>query len=236
VTDVYTAAPTLGLRGCECCGLVVTAPPDDRTLRCPRCRFALHLRKPQSLQRTAAFLATAVVLYIPANLLPVMATASVLGRDTHTLVGGILDLWASGSWELSVIVFIASIAVPLLKIAALVLLAWTAQQRSRWRQRERAGLYRVVETVGHWSMLDVFVVVLLVGMVHFGVLASVEVEPGLLAFGAVVVATMLASASFDPRLIWPLPDEAEHNGPLRRRLAAWRDQRAHRQGGAVERA
>jgi paraquat-inducible protein A len=94
----------------------------------------------------------------------------------------------------------------------------------------------VVETVGHWSMLDVFVVVLLVGMVHFGVLASVEVEPGLLAFGAVVVATMLASASFDPRLIWPLPDEAEHNGPLRRRLAAWRDQRAHRQGGAVERA
>lgn len=236
MTDAYTAAPTLGVRGCECCGLVVSAPADEqRPLRCPRCRFALHLHKPQSLQRTAALLATAVVLYIPANLLPVMATASVLGRDTHTLVGGILDLWASGSWELSLIVFIASIAVPLLKIAALVLLAWTAQRRSRWRQRERAGLYRLIETVGHWSMLDVFVVVLLVGMVHFGVIASVEVEPGLLAFGGVVVATMLASASFDPRLIWPLPDEAEHTGPLQRRIAAWRERTRH-EGDALERA
>jgi paraquat-inducible protein A len=236
MTDDYTAAPTAGLRGCECCGLVVQAPPGGRTLRCPRCRFALHLHKPQSLERTAALLATAVVLYIPANLLPVMATASVLGRETHTLVGGILDLWTSGSWELSLIVFIASIAVPLLKIAALVLLTWTAHRRSRWRQRERAGLYRLVETVGHWSMLDVFVVVLLVGMVHFGVLATVEVETGLLAFGAVVVATMLASASFDPRLIWPLPEEAERTGPLQRRYIEWREHRAHREGGAVERA
>jgi paraquat-inducible protein A len=236
MTDEYTAAPTAGLRGCECCGLVVQAPPDGRPLSCPRCHFALHLHKPQSLQRTAALLVTAVVLYIPANLLPVMATASVLGRETHTLVGGILDLWASGSWELSLIVFIASIAVPLLKIAALVLLAWTSHRRSRWRQRERAGLYRLVETVGHWSMLDVFVVVLLVGMVHFGVLATVEVEPGLLAFGAVVVATMLASASFDPKLIWPLPDEAERIGPLRRRGVEWREHHAHREGAAVERA
>ena len=93
--------------------------------------------------------------------------------------------------------------MPLLKIAALALLVWTAQRRSRWRQRERAGLYRLVETVGHWSMLDVFVVVLLVGMVRFGVIATVEPDTGLLAFGAVVVATMLASDAFDPRLIWP---------------------------------
>ena len=118
-------------------------------------------------------------------------------------MGGIHELWVGGSWELAVIVFIASIAVPLLKIAALVLLTWTAQRRSRWRQQDRARLYRLVETVGHWSMLDVFVVVLLVGMVRFGVIATVEPEAGLLAFGAVVVATMLASASFDPRLIWP---------------------------------
>jgi paraquat-inducible protein A len=235
MTDVYFEAPTLGVRGCECCGLVVSVPPGERRLRCPRCRKTLHLHNPKSLERTAALLLTAVVLYIPANLLPVMATSSVLGRDTHTLVGGILDLWTSGSWELSLIVFIASIAVPLLKIAALGLLAWTAQKRSRWRQRERAGLYRLVETVGHWSMLDVFVVVLLVGMVHFGVLASVEVEPGLLAFGAVVVATMLASACFDPRLIWPLPDEAERIGRLQRKIAALREH-AHRKRGALERA
>jgi paraquat-inducible protein A len=211
MSAVYPEAPALGLRGCECCGLVLSAPPGDAPLRCPRCHLALHSRKPQSVQRTTAFLLTAAVLYIPANLLPVMATSSVLGRDSHTLVGGILELWASGSWELAVIVFIASIAVPLLKIAALALLTWTAHRRSRWRQRERAGLYRLVETVGHWSMLDVFVVVLLVGMVRFGVLASVEPEAGLLAFGAVVVATMLASSSFDPRLIWPASQRHESN-------------------------
>lgn len=202
----YPTAPALGLAGCECCGLVL-AVGEASAARCPRCAFPLHRRKPDSLQRTWAFLVAAALLYVPANLLPVMSTSNVFGHDNHTLVGGILELWHSGSWELATIVFVASIAVPLLKIAALALLAVTAQRRSRWRQRERAGLYRLVETVGHWSMLDVFVVVLLVGMVHFGVIASVEPEAGLLAFGAVVVATMLASASFDPRLIWPDDDD-----------------------------
>lgn len=203
MTTHYTTAANAGLRACTCCELVLTLPPGDATSRCPRCRLTLHAHRPQSLQRTTAYLLTAAVLYVPANLLPVMSTSSVQGDDSHTLVGGILELWAEGSWELALIVFIASIAVPLLKIAALMLLTWTAHRRSTWRQRERAGLYRLIETVGHWSMLDVFVVVLLVGMVRFGVLASVEPEAGLLAFGAVVLATMLASASFDPRLIWP---------------------------------
>jgi paraquat-inducible protein A len=199
---VYTDAARLRVCACECCGLVLGGPPAPGQ-RCPRCAHPLHLRKPESVQRTWAFLLTAVVLYIPANLLPVMGTSSVRGRSSHTLIGGIHELWVDGSRELAIIVFIASIAVPLLKIAALALLAWTAGRRSTWRQRERAGLYRLVETVGHWSMLDVFVVVLLVGMVQFGVIAGVEPEAGLLAFGAVVVATMLASSSFDPRLIWP---------------------------------
>ncbi|MDE1951021.1 MAG: paraquat-inducible protein A [Burkholderiales bacterium] len=201
----------MGLRGCETCGLVLGLPAPRGRWHCPRCGSALHARKPQSLQRTVAYLLTACVLYIPANLLPVMATSSVLGRDSHTLSGGILELWASGSWELAVIVFIASIAVPLLKIAALAVLVATAARRSGWRRRERAALYRMVETVGHWSMLDVFVVVLLVGMVRFGVLASVEPEPGLLAFGGVVVATMLASSAFDPRLIWSTPEDHERD-------------------------
>ncbi len=201
-------AASAGLRHCACCGLVsaVVAAPANRRLpapHCQRCGFVLHGRKQRSLQRTSAWLITAVLLYIPANLLPVMGTASVLGRDNHTLVGGIHELWLAGSWELALIVFIASIAVPLIKIVALGLLAISAQRQSTWRQRERAALYRAVETVGHWSMLDVFVVVLLVGMVRFGVLASVEPEVGLLAFGGVVLATMLAAASFDPRLIWP---------------------------------
>jgi paraquat-inducible protein A len=202
VTTSLPTARSQHLFGCECCGLVSAAIGGDA--RCPRCGFALHARKPQSLQRTSAFLAAAIVLYIPANTLPIMATASVIaGRESHTILGGIVELWQSGSWELALIVFIASIAVPILKIVALSLLTFTAQRKSRWRQAERASLYRVIETVGHWSMLDVFVVVLLVGMVRFGAFASVEPAAGLLAFGAVVVLTMLASASFDPRLIWP---------------------------------
>ena len=208
------AVPTAvsrGLLGCECCGLVseVARPAHPAGApRCPRCGFALHARKPQSLQRTSACLLAAAVLYLPANTLPIMATASAIaGRESHTILGGIIELWHTGSWDLALIVFIASIAVPILKIGALTLLALTARRQSRWRQVERAKLYRVLETVGHWSMLDVFVVVLLVGMVRFGAFASVEPGPGLLAFGGVVVLTMLASASFDPRLIWPATDD-----------------------------
>lgn len=203
----YVAARSRGLCHCECCGLVLQPAAGTGPQHCPRCDTEVHALKPRSVQRTTAFLLTAVALYVPANLLPVMSSKSFLGTESHTLVGGILELWHSGSWELALIVFIASIAVPLLKVAALGLLAWTAHRRSTWRQRDRAALYRLVETVGHWSMLDVFVVVLLVGMVRFGVIASVEAEAGLLAFGGVVVATMLASSAFDPRLIWPEQDD-----------------------------
>jgi len=206
-TAVSTAAPTAvsrGLLGCECCGLVSEVIRAAGTPRCPRCGFALHARKPQSLQRTTAYLLAAAVLYLPANTLPIMATASAIaGRESHTILGGIIELWQTGSWDLALVVFVASIAVPILKIASLTLLVFTARRQSRWRQVERTTLYRVLETVGHWSMLDVFVVVLLVGMVRFGAFASVEPGPGLLAFGGVVILTMLASASFDPRLIWP---------------------------------
>jgi paraquat-inducible protein A len=203
-TGAVPTAVSRGLLGCECCGLVCEVVAAHGPAVCPRCGFALHARKPQSLQRTAAFLLAAAVLYVPANTLPIMATASTIaGRESHTILGGIIELWHTGSWDLALIVFIASIAVPILKIAALTLLVFTARRKSRWRQVERAKLYRLLETVGHWSMLDVFVVVLLVGMVRFGAFASVEPEAGLLAFGGVVVLTMLASASFDPRLIWP---------------------------------
>jgi paraquat-inducible protein A len=205
-TSGVPTAVSRGLLGCECCGLVSEVVAAGGSAGCPRCGFALHARKPQSLQRTAACLLAAVVLYLPANTLPIMATASTIaGRESHTILGGIIELWHTGSWDLALIVFIASIAVPILKIAALTLLAITARRQSRWRQAERARLYRLLETVGHWSMLDVFVVVLLVGMVRFGAFANVEPGPGLLAFGGVVVLTMLASASFDPRLIWPEP-------------------------------
>ncbi len=187
-----------GLLGCECCGLVSAA-----TDECPRCGYALHARKPQSLQRTWAYLIASALAYVPANLLPLMSTTGGFRRSTHTLLGGITELWISDAWGLAIIVFIASIAVPLLKIGALALLAWSVTRAPRWRQLERARLFRMIEAVGHWSMLDVYVVVLLAAMVRFGSVASVRPEPGLLAFAAVVVLTLLAAQSFDARLIWP---------------------------------
>jgi paraquat-inducible protein A len=194
-------APVLA---CDCCGLVVAGRPDrdDVALRCPRCGHPLHARKPRSLQRTWAYLLASAVLYVPANVLPIMTTTNFFRSTTYTIAGGIGELWHSREWILAVIVFIASIVVPIAKVGALALLALTVRLAPRWRRPERAKLYRLVEAVGHWSMLDVYVVVLLGGIVQFGRLANVEPEPGLLAFAAVVVLTMLAARSFDPRLIW----------------------------------
>ena len=201
------------LLGCESCGLVsVDALPDERhglVQRCTRCGHALHAHKPYAVQRTWACVIAAAVLYVPANALPVMVTVSALQREEHTLLGGIHELWLGGSWGLAIIVFIASIAVPVLKIGVMGLLAWTVQHRPHWRRLERARLYRLVETVGHWSMLDVYVVVLLAAAVQFGPLATVGVGPGMLAFAAVVVLTLLAAWSFDPKMIW---QEAPQDG------------------------
>ena len=194
------------LIGCESCGLASASRQrlaDPAFIeQCPRCGHPLARVKPDSLQRTWACVAAAAILYVPANALPVLLTVSSLDREDHTLLGGIHELWVDGSWFLAAIVFVASIAVPVLKIGVLGLLAWSVRRAPGWRRLERAKLYRLIEAVGHWSMLDVYVVVLLASTVHFGALASVGVGPGLLAFAAVVVLTILATRSFDPRLIW----------------------------------
>jgi paraquat-inducible protein A len=204
-TTVGAGAPRV--LGCESCGLVsanVLAGDASGELvqHCPRCAHVLREAKPLSVQRTWACVIAAAVLYVPANVLPVMVTVSAPDREEHTLLGGIHELWVDGSWGLAAIVFIASIAVPVLKIGVLGLLAWTVRRAPAWRRLERARLYRLIEAVGHWSMLDIYVVVLLAATIRFGALASVRPGPGLLAFAAVVVLTMLATFSFDPRLIW----------------------------------
>jgi paraquat-inducible protein A len=202
------------LLGCECCGLV-SAPPAGATpdvpmsLRCPRCNHPLHLRQPHSLQKTWAYIFASLLLYVPANALPIMTLSNLFERNSFTIAGGIAELWHDKAYGLAVIVFVASLAVPLLKIAALALLAWTVRYAPGWRRMERARLFRIVEAVGHWSMLDVYVVVLLAGMVRFGRLADVQPEPGLLAFATVVILTMFAARSFDPRMIWQ--DAPEHD-------------------------
>jgi paraquat-inducible protein A len=195
-------ASAIGVIGCHVCGLVSRASHLDEGACCPQCHAPLHRRKTNSLIRTWALLIAAALLYLPANLLPIMRTVSLGDIDDNTILTGVLELWRNGSWDLAIIVFVASIVVPMMKFLILGFLLITSQRSSRWAKGQRARLYRLVELVGYWSMLDVFVVALLSALVHFQVLSRVEPKPGVIYFGLVVVLTMLASMSFDPRLIW----------------------------------
>jgi paraquat-inducible protein A len=194
-------ASELGLVGCHVCGLVCR-DPGERAMACPRCGAALHRRKPASFARAWALLLAAFILYIPANVLPIMRTASLGDIDDNTILSGVVELWQKGSPDLAVIVFTASIVVPVLKFLVLGTLLVSARRGSALARRQRAALYRLVEFIGYWSMLDVFVVALLTALVRFGVFSLVEPLPGVIYFALVVVLTMLAAMSFDPRLIW----------------------------------
>lgn len=200
-------APGAKIVPCHACGLVAPPLGKGKHLACVRCGTTLHVRKPDSINRTWALLIAAMILYIPANLLPVMVTQSLFGAQDDTIMSGVVLFWTSGSKGLAIIIFIASVVVPMLKLGVLALLAFTAQRRSRWRPRQRTILYRMVEFIGRWSMLDIFVVTLTVALVRFKSLAVITAGPGALAFGAVVVLTMLAAMQFDPRLIWDPVDE-----------------------------
>jgi paraquat-inducible protein A len=196
---VKTAAQQ-GLMGCHHCGSVWEGAEDGE--HCERCGTHLHTRKPESINRTWALLIAASILYLPANLLPVMITKSLFGTQQDTILSGVIYFWVSGAYGLAALIFIASFLVPLFKLTALTLLNFMAQRGSDWRQLERAKLYRVLELIGRWSMLDVFVVSLLAGLVRIHGFAEITAGFGIAAFGAVVVLTMLASISFDPRLTW----------------------------------
>lgn len=191
-----------GLIPCHACGMVSRPAPSAGVAHCLRCNARLHLRIPNSASRCWAFLIAGYILYLPANLLPIMYTGTLSGIRRDTIMSGIVYLWESGSWGIAVIVFIASIVVPLLKLGALTFLLISVRGRSPWPQRERTMLYRLLKLVGRWSMLDIFVAAILTKLVQFRFLATVEVGPAALPFGAVVVLTMIAVMQFDPRLIW----------------------------------
>ena len=200
------SAAECGLMRCHHCGTVWQGAADGE--RCGRCATRMRRRKADSFNRTWALLIAAGILYLPANLLPVMVTRSLFGTQQDTILSGVIYFWVSGAYGLAALIFIASFLVPLFKLAALTLLNFTAQRGSPWRREERAALYRVVELIGRWSMLDVFVVSLLAGLVRIQGLAVITAGVGIAAFGGVVVLTMLASLSFDPKLTWDgLPDE-----------------------------
>jgi paraquat-inducible protein A len=201
-------AAQCGLALCHDCGLLAKAPAHAHRFYCPRCGATMHVRKPASLSRTWALLIAAMVMYVPANALPVMYTSSLFGAENDTILSGVVYLWTSGSWPLAIVVFIASIAVPMLKILALVYLTISTQRHSRWYPGQRTRIYRAVELVGRWSMLDIYVITMLVALVQFQALATIQAGDAAIAFGSVVVLTMFAAMTFDPRLIW---DEAEQD-------------------------
>ena len=205
-------ADALGLIGCHVCGQVCRAAGDeegDGVQSCPRCGSTLHRRKPAAYARTWALLIAAFLMYIPANVLPIMRTASLGDIDDNTILSGVVELWVKGSPGLAVIVFCASIMVPMLKFLALGTLLISCRRGSGWARRQRAKLYRLVELIGSWSMLDVFVVALLTALVRFGYFSLVEPLPGVVYFGLTVVLTMFASMCFDPRLIWDGKEDSD---------------------------
>lgn len=175
-----------------------------RAKRCPRCHSHVHSRKSASLQRTMALLFTAVVLYIPANVLPIMVTESI-GKTTYsTILGGVVLLWDMGSYPVAMVIFIASILVPIVKMLSLCWLCWSVYTGKTEHKRSRTRLYRLTEFIGRWSMIDVFVVAILVALIRMGQLMSIYPGTAALSFAGVVILTMLSAMSFDPRLMWDI--------------------------------
>jgi paraquat-inducible protein A len=208
-----SAVPTAMRQGyllCEACYRLNRAGPREIEPACARCGAQLYARKPASIARTWAFLVAAAILYIPANMLPVLETQSLVENKSDTIMSGVVFLWTTGSWLLAVIVFVASVAIPAAKIVSLAYLLVAAQRRSRHRPDQRARLYRATAYIGRWSMVDIYVGATLVALVQLKAFASIVPGPGAVYFGAVVVLTMFASMSFDPRLTWdPLDDTRE---------------------------
>ena len=196
-----TATVTMRQSACHTCG-EVQAMPVEGTCRCRRCHATVSLRRPESLARTTALLLAAAVFYVPANLYPVMRTSTLLGDTDSTILGGVVLLWSMGSWDIALIVFVASVVIPLGKLLALAVLVFQAHRGAAVRLRQRTVMYAMVERIGQWSMLDVYVVILLAALANFPGLAQVSAGSGAAAFGLVVVLTMLAAMSYDPRIIW----------------------------------
>lgn len=196
---------SLGLLVCLACQATIQGTEATHLL-CPRCGARLHERKPHSLALTTVLVIAAAVLYVPANVLPVMTTRELLEADEpDTILSGVLVLLQSGSWPIAVLVFVASIVVPLLKILAMAVLLYSAWRPSPGLRQQRSRLFRMVEFIGRWSMLDVYAISLLATLVQVQSFASIIVGWGAWAFGAVVVLTLVAARTFDERLLWDTP-------------------------------
>ena len=187
-----------GLQGCPICTSVGSA---EKT-HCGRCGATLHAGWHESIQKTWAWLITAAMLYLPANFLPITYTR-LFGKETeNTILGGVVLLWEHGDKPIAVIIFIASVLVPLGKMIVLAWMCLSVQTGSDFALTQKTKLYRVTEFVGRWSMIDVFVVAILVALIQLGNIMTIRPGVAAVAFAGMVITTMLASQSFDPRLLW----------------------------------
>jgi len=194
---------------CRMCGAMVGKSIAEHSKKCPRCYSKISKRIPQSLEKTTALVLAAVILYIPANILPIMKYTSLGVVKSDTIFSGVVSLLSSGLYWIAAVVFIASIAVPILKMIILFFLIWSVRAKYRLGVKQRMKLYHFTEFIGRWSMIDVFVVTIFVGLIQFGFFSAIEPEPAIIAFAGVVILTMLAAESFDSRLLWDVLDEEE---------------------------
>jgi len=205
MTTSIVSAKGLGIAGCHTCGLAVKMQ-DHAATECPRCGAGVHYRKHNSVNRAWAFLISAFVMYIPANTEPMMRTTAFGSTEGDTIISGVLYFLSAGEWYLAVVIFAASVMLPLLKIIAIGYLLVSIQRGETVRRQQRSNLYKLAEILGKWSMLDIFVVALMVSLIQLGNLTAIHPGAACIAFAAVVIFTMFAEMALDPKLIW---DETE---------------------------
>lgn len=208
-------AKQAGLVQCHRCAklLKLSTRAGAHKARCPRCRSLVHVRLPNSLGRTWALVITSIILYVPANLLPMMTVSRLGHGESDTIMTGVMELIQANMWPLALVVFIASVLVPLLKMLGIIILLVSVQRGWNTSLRRRTAMFRLIELVGRWSMLDIFVITILVALVKLGGLATIEAGPGATAFASVVVVTMFAAISFDSRLIWDAAEKTDSSKP-----------------------
>ncbi|WP_462152745.1 PqiA/YebS family transporter subunit [Pseudoalteromonas xiamenensis] len=199
--DKTQTASSQGIKCCPTCSQI------SKDAFCPRCHTLLYSRKPESLTKVSAWLATSIVLFFPANLLPIMNTQQLHESIPSTIFTGVLQLWDSGSYPIAIVIFIASIMIPVVKLVAIGVLLYQVNQLSHARSHQYTQIYRYIELIGKWSMIDVFVVIFLVSLVQLGVFMSVTADIGVLFFALMVFTQIMAVHYFDPRLIWDNPKE-----------------------------
>lgn len=199
-----STAKKMSMASCHRCRLLCHLPKSGKgvPLTCPRCGATIHQRVPGSIQRTWALVIAALILYIPANVLPISITSAGGSAQGDTIMSGVIYFVQSGSWLVALVIFVASIVVPVFKILILIFLLLSVQWKMQWRPLDRTRLYRMIEAIGRWSMVDIFVITIMAALIKLKGLANFEVGPAAVYFAAVVIMTIFAAMSFDPRLIW----------------------------------